>query len=123
MRGSEFGLVALATAAAAATAATAAATTRGALARLTDGERTTPERLAVERVDRRLRLRVGRHLDEGEAARPPGLPIGHDLHFLYLPTILFEECPQLCLFALVREVPYVQSLSHSISARATRRNR
>src|SRR6185369_706472 len=117
-------LVALATAAttAAATATAPATAAWGALARLTDGQRATTERLAVERVHCRLRLGIGCHLDECEAARPPGLPIGHDLHFLHLPAVLLEEGSQLRLLALVREVPYVQSLSHSISARATRRN-
>ena len=43
-----------------------------------------PRRLAVELVDRRLRLRVVGHLDEGEAARSSGVAIGDDFHLLDL---------------------------------------
>src|SRR5207247_1147452 len=85
-------------------------------------ERTAPERLAVQRRDRGLRLVVGRHLDEREAARPTGLPVGDDLHLLDLAAVLLEEGAQLLLLALVGEVANIQSLSHA-SSRARRRLR
>src|SRR5439155_1222016 len=85
------------------------------LASLAHGERPAPERLAVEGADRRLGLGIGGQLDEGEAARPPGLPVGDDLHLLDLAPLLLEEGAQLRLVALVGQVAYVQSLSHSNS--------
>src|SRR5439155_24093900 len=45
------------------------------LASLAHGERPAPELRAVEGADRRLGLGIGGELDEGEAARPPGLPV------------------------------------------------
>src|SRR5947209_635708 len=85
------------------------------LASLAHGERPAPELLAVEGADRRLGLGIGGQLDEGEAARPPGLPVGDDLHLLDLAPLLLEEGAQLRLVALVGQVAYVQSLSHSNS--------
>src|SRR5262252_1637159 len=94
---------------------TASAATWRAFAGFTHRERPPPEGLAVQGGDRRLRLRVGRHFDEGKAARPSGLPVGHDLHLLDLAPILFEEGAQLCFLALIRKVPYIQSFTHSSS--------
>src|SRR2546430_5676717 len=88
---------------------------RGALPSPAHCEGGAPERLAVEGVDRRLRLGVRRHLDEGEAPGAAGLAIGHDLDLLDLTPVLLEEGPKLVLIHLVREVPNVQSLSHSSS--------
>src|SRR5207253_10672025 len=85
------------------------------LASLAHGERPAPERLAVEGADRRLGLGIGGQLDEGEAARPPGLPVGDDLHLFDLAPLLLEQGAQLRLVALVGQVAYVQSLSHSSS--------
>src|SRR5205809_5883329 len=82
------------------------------LASLAHGERPAPERLAVEGADRRLGLGIGGQLDEGEAARPPGLPVGDDLHLLDLAPLLLEEGATLRLVALVGQVAYVQP--HSI---------
>src|SRR5947199_54187 len=98
-------------------AAPAAATTPagGPLAGLAHRERPAAERLAVQRVHGGLRLGVRRHLDEGEAAGPAGLAIGHDLDLVNLTTVLLEEGAQLVLVHLVRQVPDVQSLSHSSS--------
>src|SRR5439155_3656116 len=101
-------------AAAAAPTAPTASTGRP-LASLAHGERPAPERLAVEGADRRLGLGIGGQLDEGEAARPAGLPVGDDLHLLDLAPLLLEEGAQLRLVALVGQVAYVQSLSHSNS--------
>src|SRR5262249_52628976 len=100
---------AIATAEAAA-APTATASAGRALAGLAHGERAAAEGLPVQRRDRRLRLGVGGHLDEGEPTRPAGLPVGHDLHLLDLTAVLLEEGAQLSLFALIGEVAYVQSL-------------
>src|SRR5437867_3720713 len=84
-------LAGLAAAIAAASAtASATASARRPLARLAHGERATAERLSVQRLDRGPCLLVGRHLDEREAARPTGLPIGHDLDLLHLATVLRE---------------------------------
>src|SRR5262249_50311968 len=58
--------VATATAVAAAVATTAAATRRLRL-RFADLDLTAVERRTVQRLDRRLRFAVGRHLDEAEA--------------------------------------------------------
>src|SRR5258707_1219729 len=69
-----------------------------------------PELLAVEGADRRLGLGIGGELDEGEAARPPGLPVGDDLHLFDLAPLLLEQGAQLRLVALVGQVAYVQSL-------------
>src|SRR5437879_10731102 len=91
----------------AAPAAPAAPAARGALPSLAHGEGAAPERLAVEGVDRRLRLGVRRHLDEGEAPGAAGLAIGHDLDLLDLTPVLLEEGPKLVLIHLVREVPNV----------------
>src|SRR5207249_5536234 len=98
-------------------AAPAATTTPagGPLAGLAHRERPAAERLAVQRVHGGLRLGVRRHLDEGEAAGPAGLAIGHDLDLVNLTTVLLEEGAQLVLVHLVRQVPDVQSLSHSSS--------
>src|SRR5258705_466887 len=85
------------------------------LASLAHGERPAPELRAVEGADRRLGLGIGGELDEGEAARPPGLPVGDDLHLFDLAPILLEQGAQLRLVALVGQVAYVQSLSHSSS--------
>src|SRR5437667_273657 len=85
------------------------------LASLAHGERPAPELLAVEGADRRLGLGIGGELDEGEAARPPGLPVGDDLHLFDLAPLLLEQGAQLRLVALVGQVAYVQSLSHSSS--------
>jgi len=100
---------------AAATAPTAAAPAGRALASLAHGERPAPELRAVEGADRRLGLGIGGELDEGEAARPPGLPVGDDLHLFDLAPLLLEQGAQLRLVALVGQVAYVQSLSHSSS--------
>src|SRR5439155_17008301 len=102
----------LAFAAAAAAAAAAPAAGRP-LARLAHGERPAAELRAVEGADRRLGLGIGGELDEGEAARPPGLPVRDDLHLFDLAPILLEQGAQLRLVALVGQVAYVQSLSHS----------
>src|SRR2546429_378982 len=98
-------------------AAPAAATTPagGPLAGLAHRERPAAERLAVQRVHGGLRLGVRRHLDEGEAPGAAGLAIGHDLDLFNLTTVLLEEGAQLVLVHLVRQVPDVQSLSHSSS--------
>src|SRR5439155_3841031 len=85
------------------------------LASLAHGERPAPELLAVEGADRGLGLGIGGELDEGEAARPPGLPVGDDLHLFDLAPLLLEQGAQLRLVALVGQVAYVQSLSHSSS--------
>src|SRR5262249_22889753 len=68
-------VVAAAAEAAAAAIATAA---RGALPRLAHVERPTLEFAAIQRVDRLLCLGCGTHLDEPEAARATGGPIGDD---------------------------------------------
>src|SRR5579885_2342621 len=95
-------------------AASRQGTTRGAAA----------QRLAVEGRHRRLRLLVGRHLDEREAARTPRLTIGHDPDLLDLTTVLLEERPKLAFLALIREVPDEQPFPHSSSpGAATRRRR
>src|SRR5207244_496859 len=111
------GSLAFASAHAAAAAAPAAAAPAAGrpLARLTHGERPAPELRAVEGADRRLGLGIGGELDEGEAARPPGLPVRDDLHLFDLAPILLEQGAQLRLVALVGQVTYVQSLSHSSS--------
>src|SRR5581483_313725 len=105
----------LALAPAEAAASPTAAATRRPLARLAHGERAAAERLAVQGLDGRLCLSVRGHLDEGEAAGPTRLPVGHDLHFLDLASVLLEERAQLALLGLVREVADVQSLSHASS--------
>src|SRR5437879_9263125 len=101
-------------AAAAAPAAPAPADGRP-LASLAHDERPAPDLRAVEGADRRLGLGIGGELDEGEAARPPGLPVRVDLHLFDLEPILLEQGAQLRLVALVGQVAYVQSLSHSSS--------
>src|SRR5206468_12979621 len=85
------------------------------LTSLAHGERPAPELLAVEGADRRLGLGIAGELDEGEAARPPGLPVGDDLHLFDLAPLLLEEGAQPRLVALVGQVAYVQSPSHSNS--------
>src|SRR5204863_1890376 len=80
------------------------------LASLAHGERPAPELRAVEGADRRLGLGIGGELDEGEAARPPGLPVRDDLHLFDLAPLLLEQGAQLRLVALVGQVAYVQSL-------------
>src|SRR5262247_1936957 len=97
------------------TTAAGATPTRRPLARLAHGERTATERLPVQRRDRRLSLVVGRHLDEREAARPAGFPVGDDLDLLDLAAVLLEERAKLRFLGLVGEVSNVQSLSHSSS--------
>jgi len=79
--------------AASVTAASAPATSTAAgspLARLAHRERPAAERLPVQRGHGRLRLGVGRHLDESEPAWPTGLPVGDDLDLLDLSTVLLE---------------------------------
>jgi hypothetical protein len=71
------------TATAAKATATATATTSGSLARLVDGEGTALEVLAVEIRNGGLCAGVGRHLDEGEAARTPTFPIHYQLGFCH----------------------------------------
>ena len=64
-------------------------------------------------IRRRLGFRIVGELDEGEAARPTGFPIGHDLDLLDLAAPLFEKRPELSFAGLIRNVPDVQSLRHS----------
>src|SRR5438034_605430 len=72
-------------------------------------------RARLERLGAAVGHRRRGRLDEGEAARPAGLPVGDDLHLLDLAPLLLEEGAQLRLVALVGQVAYVQSLSHSNS--------
>jgi hypothetical protein len=69
--------------AAKATATATATTTSGSLTRLVDGEGTALEVLAVEIRNGGLCAGVGRHLDEGEAARTPTFPIHYQLGFCH----------------------------------------
>jgi hypothetical protein len=71
------------TATAAKATATATATTSGSLARLVDGQGTALEVLAVEIRNGGLCAGVGRHLDEGKAARTPTFPIHDQLGFCH----------------------------------------
>src|SRR3989442_6253430 len=63
---------------AAAAAALATAAARAGRLRDLDLDLTTIELGAVEARDGRVRVFAGRHLDEPEAARPPGVAIHHD---------------------------------------------
>src|SRR5262249_39701314 len=90
---------------------------RRAFARLAHRERPPTERLAIERVDGGLGLRVGGELDEGEPSRTPGLAVGHDLDLLDLSAALLEEGSKLRLTGLIRNVPDVQSLRHLADSR------
>src|SRR5262249_26774808 len=77
----------------AATAAAAAGTTR-ALARLVDFQGTAVELVAVERLDRRLRILIGTHLDDTESARAAGLGVGQDRDALDRASALGERRTQ-----------------------------
>lgn len=111
----------VATTATTAAAAEAAATTAAAEAtaaafltrlRLVDAQRTTIEVGAVHRLDRGLRVRVVRHLDEREAARATRVTIEHDLDLGHLTAIGAECRTQDVLGGLKGEVANVQSRTH-----------
>lgn len=111
------------TAAAAAEAAAATTTTAAAEAaaaavlarlRLVHLQRTAVEVGAVHRLDGVLSILVGRHLDEGEAARTTGVPVEHDLDLRHLAAITTERCAQRVLGGLKGKVANVQSRTHRV---------
>src|SRR5262245_14489386 len=98
---------------AAATAESAASATAAALQRFLHVHRATLDFASVERADGPRCLVVGRHLDEGEAARAARLPVEDDLHLGDL-SGLAEHFMKVFLGDAVGKVPDVQSLSHCI---------
>jgi len=58
--------------------------------------------VGVQCVHGGLRLGVRRHLDEGEAAGPAGLAIGHDLDLVNLTTVLVAVLGAIILLLLYR---------------------
>ena len=105
-------------AATAASAATAAAESAPAPARLRPrlihGEVTPAELLVVQRADRFLRVVVGRHVDEGESARPSRRHVAHDVDGLDRARAA-EQVLQILLGHRVREVSDVELFRHSVS--------
>src|SRR5688500_4470744 len=105
-------------AAASATAAPALGTVLG----LVDAQRAAVEVGAVHLLDRRLGRLGGRHLDEGESARSPGLPLDHQLDLDDLAE-LGEGVTEGLVGGRERQVTYVESISHLQSPAARRAKR
>jgi hypothetical protein len=101
-----------ATTATAAAAEAATSTAVGTLARFADRNRTTLELFAVQRLHGVLRAGVRRHLDEGEATRPTGVAIEHQLHFRNVMARRHERITKIRLGGRIRQVANVKSLSH-----------
>lgn len=96
-----------------AAAASATATAAGlALPRFVHLEGASVQAGAIQRLDGRARIVFVRHLGEGEAARPPGLPVGRHEDFLDVATILGEGGAQRVLGGVVVEVSDVEPASH-----------
>src|SRR5262245_6209706 len=69
--------------------------------------------MAVHRADRSVGLLVASHLDEAEAAQAAGVPVRHELHFRDRAPIACEQLAYLLLVCRERQVPDVESRSHS----------
>src|SRR6266545_1672875 len=105
-----FGPTALA--AAVATAATVCASAaRGLRARLVDGEAAAAELMLVEHRDRLLRILVGRHFDEREAARAARGHITHHVDAVDRARGR-EERAEVLVVGVVREVADVEFSCH-----------
>jgi hypothetical protein len=105
------------TAAAAAAEATTTTTTtasRSALASLADADGTPLELAAVQGLDDLVGFIIGAHLDEGEAARPAGVPVEHNLHLGHVLAPFGEDIAQLCFGSVVRQIAYIQPISHFV---------
>jgi hypothetical protein len=107
-------LPALAATAAESTVSIAAATTASAraFAGFTDGDRSALDVFAVQRLDGALRAGIGRHLDECEPTGPARVAIEDDLHLGHLVTHRRECLAQVGLGGRIRQVAYVEFLSH-----------
>jgi hypothetical protein len=117
-----------ATAAAATTVATAfsataaaitpAATAAGVLsfgARFVHVERAPAHLLAIQRCNGFFSILVAGHFHEAEAARAPGIAVGHDADPVHLPEGL-KHLPQLVFRCVEAQVPYENILHSSSSA-------
>src|SRR5687768_6443679 len=105
-----------------AAAAAAAAPALGTVLGLVDAQRAAVEVGAVHLLDRRLGRLGGRHLDEGESARSPGLPLDHQLDLDDLAE-LGEGVTEGLVGGRERQVTYVESISHLQSPAARRAKR
>jgi hypothetical protein len=106
------------TAAAAAEAATAATALRTFLS-LVDAQRATVEVGAVHGRDGSLRLLLGSHGDETEAARATGLAIGHDVRVSDLAGA-GESLAQDVRGGVKREIADVEAIAHLLFSRSLR---
>src|SRR5688572_6741419 len=92
------------------TATTAARACRHRL-RLVDGEVTAAKIVIVQLLDRLLRLFVGAHLNEAEAARSTGSHVAHDLD-AFDRAAAREELFEILLPRAVRKVSHVKFSTH-----------
>src|SRR5207253_10071859 len=99
-------------AAAPAPAESAAAATRLLWPRLVDRQRSPAEALFVELGDRILRILIGRHFHEREAARPAGLAIPHHVHGRDVAGFR-KERREIVFIGVVREIANIQFVAHS----------
>jgi hypothetical protein len=108
---------AAATAAAATTAATTteaatAAAAVGPLTRLVDGQRAPVEILAMEGLDRLLRLPIAGNIYKAEAARLPRHSVHHHLDVRHLDASLLKGLTNAVLRRMEGQVAHVKSLAH-----------
>src|SRR5262245_31918754 len=110
-----------AAAATASTSTTATATTETTAAprrhrpRFVHGERPASEALLVELRDRILRILLGRHFHEREAASASGLAVPHDANSRHLAR-LRKQLIQVVFIDVVREIADIQFVAHGHSA-------
>ena len=97
---------------AAATTATATATALLARLRFVDAQGSPLQFDAVHGLDRRLGIRIVRHLDKGKAAGAAGVAVSHDLRTGDLAAILFERFDQVVFGSIKREVANIKSHTH-----------
>src|SRR5262245_60191896 len=107
-------IAASATATPAEPAASSAATALGPLLGLVHAERAAVEDGTVHLLDRLGGRFRRRHLDEGKAARPPGLALGHQPSLDDL-TELLKGRHQSLFRGVEGEVPHEQSIPHAFS--------
>jgi hypothetical protein len=110
-----------ATIAPAAVATATAAGSRRLGARFVDGERAASERMPVELRDRTLGIIVARHLHEGESSRAAGFAIPHHRDG-FNGSSLREQCLEIVLHRLIRQISYKEFASHSALLRPATRN-
>jgi hypothetical protein len=88
------------------------------IVRFTNRDATTVELDVVELLYRLRRVRVLDELDESEAARSTGIPIGDHSRHRHLTTTLFEVSSKEVVRRAVREIPDEDSLPHRCSTPA-----